>query len=128
MIPLSTILSRVRTRYESASGGSSTRWSDTRLTDFVNEGLENLAESTGFYERYTTIPFQAERNYFDLRGFTPETVVRVKSVYNSQGGGAWLQPVNPDLLDMNWRRATGVPQCFWTRGTTRSRTLTLAPT
>ena len=115
MIPLSTILSRCRTRYDSASGGSSTRWSDSRLTDFVNEGLENIAESTLFYERYTTVPLQANRTYYDLRGFTPETVVRVKSVFSTENN-LWLEPFNPEKLDINWRQATGNPQIFWTRG------------
>jgi hypothetical protein len=115
MVPLSTILSRTRTRYESAVGGSSTRWSDSRLTDFVNEGLENIAEATLFYERYTTVPFQAYRTYYDLRGFTPETVVRIKSIYNTEGN-IWLEPVNPDKLDDRWRQSTGDPRCFFTRG------------
>lgn len=115
LIPVSTILSRVRTRYESATGGSSTRWSDSLLTDFVNEAIENIAESTLFYERYTSVPFQPNRQFYDLRGFTPETVVRIKSIYNT-GNNLWLEPLNPDKLHLDWRQSTGNPQGFFTRG------------
>jgi hypothetical protein len=82
--------------------------------DFFNEGLESLAESTLFYERYTTVPLQ-DRTWYDLRGFTPETVVRVKSIYNTDAN-LWLEPFNPLKLNNRWEHSTGSPQLFWTRG------------
>jgi len=115
MIPLSTHISRIRTRYDSASGGSSTRWSDSRIQDFINEGLESLAESTLFYERYTTVPIQENRTWYDLRGFTPETVVRIRSIWNQQKN-IWLNPINPMKLDPRWEQRTGSPEAFFTRG------------
>lgn len=116
MIPLSTLQSRIRTRYESGSGGSTVRFSDANLQTYINEGLECLAEATGFYERYCTIPVEANRVYYDVRGFTPETVVSIKSVWGS-GYNDWLHPANPELLDPVWEQSvTGTALRFWVRG------------
>ena len=115
MVPLSQIISRTRTRYDAESSGSAIRFSDTNLTLFVNEGLETLAESTGFYERYATVPVQANRQYYDLRGFTPETVVSITSVW-SVARNDWLRPVNFNLLGGDWEKAVGTPEAFWARG------------
>lgn len=115
MIPVSDLLSRIRIRYESASGGSSIRWTDSKLMDLVNEGLECLAESTGFYERYCTVPVQPNRTWYDLRGFTPETVVRIKSIWDTNRN-EWLTPVIEEQLHFQWEDAEGEPQQFFTRG------------
>ena len=115
MVPLSTVISRTRTRYEAESGGSSTRWSDANLTQFANEGLECLAEASGFYERYVTIPISADRTYYDVRGFTPETIVDITSVWSSARSD-WLRPGSIDELTTTWELATGDPQVFFTSG------------
>jgi hypothetical protein len=115
MVPLSQILTRVRTLYEAEAGASSVRWSDTDVTAFINESLECLAEGSGFYERYVTVPVQTNRTYYDLRGFTPETVVSVRSIW-STARNDWLKPISPEELDVNWETATGDPLCYWTRG------------
>jgi len=112
MIPLSEVVSRVRTRYEQAS---SVRWSDADIIKYINEGLECLAEATEFYERYVTIQMRPEQNWYDLRGFTPETVVSIKSVYSSVRDD-WLQPVDENDLQFKWEESTGDPQVFFTRG------------
>jgi len=112
MIPLSEIVSRVRTRYEVSDA---VRWSDADITLFINEGLECLAEATDFYERYVTIPIEADRQWYDLRGFTPETVVSIKSVWSSARND-WLQPVDIGDLQFKWEESSGDPQVFVTRG------------
>lgn len=112
MIPLSEIISRVRTRYEVSD---SVRWSDADIKGFINEGLECLAEATDFYERFVTVPVQPERIWYDLRGFTPETVVSIKSVWSSVRND-WLQPVDIGDLQFQWEQSTGDPTLFFTRG------------
>jgi len=112
MIPLSEIISRVRTRYEVSD---SIRWSDSDIKGFINEGLECLAEATDFYERYVTIPIAPDRTWFDLRGFTPETVVSIKSIWSSIRND-WLQPVAEGDLQLDWEDSTGDPHLFFTRG------------
>ena len=116
MIPLSTLLTRIRGRYESESGGATVRFTDTALIGYTNEGLECLAEDTGFYERYCTVPVSNGRTYYDLRGFTPEVVVNVKSVWSSARND-YLNQVNPETFGSSWEQETqGQPTHFWTRG------------
>jgi hypothetical protein len=115
MIPVSSVLTRVRTRYEAEAGGSDVRWTDTSLLLFINEGMENLAETTSFYERYVSIPLEGGRTYYDLRGFTPETVVTITSVW-STNRTQWLDPISSLTLDVNWPTATGSPLAYWTAG------------
>ena len=115
MIPVSNVLVRVRTRYEAEASGSDIRWSDENLITFLNEGLENLAEATGFYERYCTIPIQSGRTYYDLRGFSPDVVVSITSVWHS-ARNLWLEPISARSLDTSWRSATGSPLAFWSPG------------
>jgi hypothetical protein len=115
MVPLSTVLTRIRTRYEAESGGSAIRWADPDIALFVNEGLECLAEATGFYERYATLTLESSRIYHDLRGFTPETVLSISSVF-STARNDWLVPVTEPTLDTSWEVAYGDPQCYFTRG------------
>lgn len=114
MILLADLIARIRVQHEQASA---VRWTDADITEAINEGLETLAEATHFYERYTTIPFSAcaNRNYINLEGFVPETVVRITSIYNSNRT-EWLRPVSPNLLPYDWTQSVGEPQVFFTRG------------
>jgi len=115
MIPVSVLTSRIRTRYEAESGGSSVRWTDTEIRESASEGLETLAEATGFYERYCTIPIKDSRTYYDLRGFTNETVVSITSIWSSVRN-QWLDPISITDLDYSWQSSTGDPLAFFTRG------------
>ena len=112
MITLADTISRVRVKFEQ---GSTTRWTDAAITQAINEGLETLAESTSFFERYCTIPLSSNRRWFDLRGFTPETVVRIKSIWTSNRN-EWLRPVSVEDLPYDWHKSVGEPQVFFVRG------------
>lgn len=112
MIPLSDLVSRVRTRAEHSG---STRWTDAAIQKVINDGLECLAESSHFYERYVTIPGQPYRQWFDLRGFTPETPIRIKSIWSSNRN-EWLRPVATSDLPWDWEESVGEPQVYFTRG------------
>lgn len=115
MIPLSDVGARVRVRYEAESGGATTRYTNTSVYAFINDGLRELAEATLFYERYVTIPLEAEQRFYDLRGFTPETVVRIKSVWSTTRND-WLRPTAVEDFDTTWEQSVGEPQRFFTRG------------
>ena len=112
MIQLSDIISRIRTKHEQATN---VRWTDANIQGIINEGLESLAESTHFYERYTTIPMAVSRHWYDLRGFVPETVVRIRSVYNTNRT-EWLRPGAVENLPYDWLLSVGEPQVYFTRG------------
>jgi hypothetical protein len=112
MLPLSEIITRVRRRYEVSD---TIRWSDADITLFINEGLETLAEASNFYERFVVIPIEANRTWYDLSGFTPETVVEIKSVWSSIRND-WLVPVDQGDLQFKWEESTGDPNLFFTKG------------
>lgn len=115
MIPVSTLIGRIRTRYDVTGEGSSVRWSDNDIRGFINEGLESLAEATGFYERYCSFQIEAGRAYYDIRGFTPETVVGITSVW-SYNRNDWIRPKAATDLDWAWEYSNGDPQVYHTRG------------
>lgn len=112
MIDLAELISRTRTRYDHAS---TTRWSDEEITHSLNEGLESLAEETGFYERYVTIPVQNGRTWHDLRGFTPEIPLNIKSVWSTTRN-QWMTPIDERDLDFDWEDSAGDPELYFTRG------------
>ncbi len=112
MIDLSELISRTRSRFDHAG---SVRWTDKAITLSLNEGLETLAEETGFYERYATLPVQVNRVWYDLRGFTPETPLNVRSVW-STARNEWLQPTIVKQLQFKWEESAGDPEIYFTRG------------
>jgi hypothetical protein len=112
LIPLSQIAARVRTKFEAES---TARWTDQGIYDAVNEGLEELAEATLFFERYVTIPLVADRTYYDLRGYLPESAIGVTSVWDTTTS-AWLTPINQGDLGFRWEESAGEPQFYFLRG------------
>ena len=112
MIDLAELISRVRTRYEQSS---STRWTDEEITHSINEALESLAEETHFYERNCTLPIQLNRTWYDIRGFTPETPLEIRSIW-STSRDQWLTPVDETDLQFQWENSTGDPTMYFTRG------------
>lgn len=88
----------------------------------LNEGLEELADFTEFYERVHTIPICANRTYYDLRTNFPPTFrfLGVRRIF-SQGNTRWMTPhVVRDLdsyTSIQWERTTvGQPEDFFMRG------------
>ena len=59
----------------------------------------------------------AGQAYYDLRGFTPEDMIGVTSVWDTVSS-AWLDPVGePDSVGgVRWEASAGQPQVFWMRG------------
>jgi hypothetical protein len=112
VIPLSQIISNVRTRHEAES---SIRWADSDIMEAVNDGLDDLSEATRFYERHVSVPIASLRTYYDLRGFLPESALGVTSVWNSVTE-TWLNPVSVETLGSRWEQAAGPSLSFFMRG------------
>lgn len=115
MVSLATLVERIRVRYEAESGGSSVRFSNTDIYGYVNDGLEALAEETGYYERYVTISIEADRSYYDITGFTPEVVVSISSAWSSVRND-WLSVQSHEDLPYDWESQTGDPYALVARG------------
>lgn len=113
MLTLSDIRSRVRTKFEHAS---TTRWSDADVNEAINDGIGELSEATRYFERWVSVPLKENRNYYDLRGLTPEIVLSVTGVRH-EAGVRWLEPMNLcDITYQEWEQTTGNPIGWLTRG------------
>lgn len=115
MVSLANLVGRIRVRYEAESGGSSVRFSDADIYEYVNDGLEALAEETLYYERYVTIPIEADRSYYDVTGFTPEVVVAIGTAWSSVRND-WLTLQSHEDLPYDWETQTGDPYAIVARG------------
>jgi len=115
MIPLSTVTSRIRTRFEAESA---IRWSDAAIREAINEALDELSEATHFYERVVSIPLVADRIFYDLRAYAPDDFISVRAVWSTVRED-WLTPNSEGKLDASYRRwqeAVGDPHTYFTRG------------
>lgn len=115
MIRAGELISRIRTKYESVG---TVRWSDADILKAVNEGLDDLSLEAGFYERHVTVPIQEGVRYYDLRGFTPEVVLSITSIYSTQRND-WLAGTTVDELDRfnpMWEQSAGSPMKYFTMG------------
>jgi hypothetical protein len=113
MVTFGQLESRARTLYEAAS---SVRWPSSKFLDAANDGLDELSEATGFYERFVTIPLKGGQTYYDLRGFVPDDAFQLNSVFNA-ADQVWLKPIGiGDLLTPRWETVPGSPQRYLVRG------------
>ena len=115
MIPAGEIVNRIRIKYESESN---VRWDDDSIMKSINEGLDDLSLETGFYERRVVLPIQADVQYYDLRGFTPETVLSLTAIYSTSRRD-WLAATTAEELDRFnplWEQSEGDPVKYFTRG------------
>ena len=113
MLTLRNIRSRVRTRFEASS---STRWSDADINESINDGLEELSEATGYFERWASLKLKQDRNYYDLRGLSPDTILSVSSIWH-ESGNRWLtQGSFKDIGYEEWEKTNGDPILWFTRG------------
>lgn len=112
MIPLSTIRSRARTKFEAESAS---RWEDAAFDSAINEGLDELSERTLFYERYVSIPIESGRTYYDTRGYVPDGALQLTALWDTTVSD-WVTPWNVDSLDTRWEEASGPARRWFTRG------------
>lgn len=113
MISFGQLESRTRTLYEAES---SVRWPSSKFLEAANDGLDELSEATGFYERFVTIPLKTERTYYDLRGYVPDDAFQLNSVFNVTDQ-VWLNPVTiEDMIKQRWETVVGSPQQYLMRG------------
>lgn len=115
MIALADVVSRVRTRFEQTS---SVRWLDAEILDSVKDGLEDIAEATGFHETFVNLRAKAPQTYFDLRGVLPGAAIVVTKIW-SPATNRWLAYRSPRFLDETyviWHNVAGGPTNWFLRG------------
>jgi hypothetical protein len=105
----------VRTRIAEASANF---WSDSDIDSSINEGFQELADATEWYERSTSIPTMSNRTYLDLRGVVDGSFISPKRARNLQTG-KWLTPTtvrNQDSQYRQWERNVTEPSSMFMRG------------
>lgn len=103
----------IRARYESSS---TTRLSEERLEKVLNEGIEEVAERTEFYETYIVVPILGGRTYYDLRGILPDEAIRVTNIWVPKTHW-WLKGAHMrEFPFWQWEKAAGSPRRWWMRG------------
>lgn len=113
MINFGQLEARVRVLFESTS---TTRWATEDFLRAANEGLDELSEETGFYERFLTIHLRGGQTYYDVRGYLPENLVRISFVFNNQHQ-VWCTPLGvEDITTPRWETVPGDPVRYLVRG------------
>jgi hypothetical protein len=99
--------------------GSPVRYLESEILDAINDGIEELSDSTEFYERSTVIHLRPLATYYDLRSAASTQILRITSIW-SDTRNTWLIPSDVRQLDQEstrqWERATGDSQRWFVRG------------
>jgi hypothetical protein len=100
-------------------------WEEGDVGDALNEGMEELADATEFYEGTFPISLVMNCTYYNLLLlFAPHAPdfenepLRVTAVFNSQTN-TWLTPASVRDLEadsLRWEVVTGPPEKFFMRG------------
>lgn len=92
------------------------RWPQSKFLEAANDGLDELSEATGFYERFVAIPLKGKQTYYNLMGFVPDDAFQLNSVFNVTHQ-IWLSPATIDDMQVQrWETVPGSPQKYIVRG------------
>jgi hypothetical protein len=101
------------------SASSPVFWEDADVEDALNEGLEELSDSTEWYETYSVIGLLSNLQYYDLRTLLSGTFLTPRSVQNQQNS-RWMNYCTLRDLDFRttrqWEAVTGEPEKVFLRG------------
>ena len=113
---LSEMKSSVRTQLNESG---TEFYSDADIAASLQEGLDEMADLTEYFERYANIPVKTGHTYYDLRTVLPDTFLSPRRIWNSTTQ-RWLRPTDArDLDDHNfvqWELTSGQPEAYFVRG------------
>ncbi len=94
-------------------------YSDDDVKNAINEGYQEMADATEFYEREAMVPMLKKRTYYDLKPILPNTFLSPRRIYNIETN-RWLDPTDPRELDyhtyVRWELVEGAPEKYFLRG------------
>lgn len=93
-------------------------WQATDIEVSLQEGYEEMTDSSEWYERYQVIPILEDRPYYDMRTVMRDTFLVLGRAYNVSTD-RWLIPTMPtelDLRDTRWERRVMEPEFIMIRG------------
>lgn len=94
-------------------------FSDDDIADSLQEGLDEVADLTEYFEREATLGLLTGRTYYDLTSLLPDTFLSPRRAW-SVNGNWWLRPTSPRDLDehtyVQWELTYGEPRDYFLRG------------
>lgn len=94
-------------------------FSDADIAESLQEGLDEIADITEYYEREATFNLLTGRTYYDLRTILPDTFLSPRRCWNTTTQ-RWFRPTDERDLDENtyvqWELTYGEPQSYLLRG------------
>ena len=97
---------------------AATFFTDADIDASLNEGLSQIAEVSGYFERQAIIPMLENRMYYDLSHIVTYDFLAPNAVYNPNGR-KWLTATDFREMDSAWRQwetQTGQPEKYLMRG------------
>lgn len=93
-------------------------WQETDINVSMQEGYEEIADATEWYETYQTISILKDRPYYDARTLIRDQFLVLGKAFNVTTD-RWLTAVKPgdlDLNDLRWERRATEPEYVMVRG------------
>ncbi len=94
-------------------------FSDADIAESVQDGLDEIADLTEYFERETTVGMLAGRTYYDLRRILSDTFLSPRRCWNTTTQ-RWLRPTDARELDehtyVRWELTYGQPEAYQLRG------------
>ncbi len=94
-------------------------FSDQDIKDAINDGSDELADATEWYERQVTLRLLQGRTHYDLKTVISDIFLTPLRAWNATTK-QWLTPVDPLELDtrtfVQWELNYGEPQKYMLRG------------
>jgi len=94
-------------------------FSDEDILASIQEGYEEMADASGFFERWAMVKMLKGRTYYDLSQILPRSFLAVSRVFNPNTN-KWLDPVTDRDLDYKtlpqWELTDGTPEKYLVRG------------
>jgi hypothetical protein len=93
-------------------------WLDTDIDVAVQEGYDEISDSSEWYETYQTISILEDRPYYDMRTQCRDRFLVLGKAFN-ETTNRWLTPAVPrdlDLTDNRWERRVSEPERVMVRG------------
>jgi hypothetical protein len=99
--------------------GITAYFSDDDIADSLQEGLDEMADVSEYYEREATIGLLTGRTYYDLTSLLPNTFLSPRRCWNTTTQH-WLRPTDVREQDsqnfVQWELTYGEPEAYLMRG------------
>lgn len=108
----------IRAEVRRRLGENTVFWTDANIDTSINEGLEEIAEASEYYETSESESLVADQPVYNLKTLLDYDLLRITSIWNPQRT-QWMYPTAPHLLGRlyrRWEAIKGQPEAYYVRG------------